>query len=76
MTEMSQVSDNGQNWKTQALVVGALIGALVGVGGAYLLIQNAEKHGDRVDVSSSEGIKISLLVMGLLRQIDQLGEKE
>ncbi len=62
------------DWKTKTLLYGALIGAVVGVGGAYLLIQNAEKRGEQVEVSSREGLKLGLILLGLLRQVAQLGE--
>ena len=61
-------------WKTKALVIGAVVGALVGLGSAYLMIHNAEKSGRELKVTAGEGVKLSMLVMGLLRQIGQLGE--
>lgn len=67
-------NENTETWKTKSLLIGAVIGALTGLGGAYLLIQNAEKHGTQVEVSTGEGLKLSLLIIGLLRQIARLGE--
>ncbi len=63
-----------ESWKPKALLLGAVIGALTGLGGAYLLIQNAEKHETKIDVTAGQGLKLSLLIMGLLRQVAQLGE--
>lgn len=64
-------------WKSQTLAVGAALGALLGLGAAYLLVQNAEKRGaDKIDVSTGDGLRLSLLIMGVLRQIAALGEKE
>jgi ABC-type Mn2+/Zn2+ transport system permease subunit len=62
-----------ESWKTKALIIGAIIGAVVGLGGAYLLVQNAEKKGHTVSVSAGDGVKLGLLVMGLLRQVAELG---
>ncbi|MDD2694975.1 MAG: hypothetical protein PHD58_03520 [Anaerolineales bacterium] len=62
------------NWKAKALVVGALVGALVGVGSAYLMIQRAEREDGEMRMGTGEGIKLGLLVLGLLRQVSQLGE--
>ncbi|HEY5571674.1 MAG TPA: hypothetical protein VIK64_01560, partial [Anaerolineales bacterium] len=62
------------SWKTKTMVAGAVVGALIGVSGAYLLIQNADKRGERVEVTTGSGIKLGLLLLGLLRQIAQLGE--
>ncbi|RCK72129.1 MAG: hypothetical protein ANABAC_2110 [Anaerolineae bacterium] len=63
-----------KNWKTTTLVLGGVIGALVGLSAAYLLIQRAEKEQGRLQMNAGEGIKLGLLVLGLLRQVAQLGE--
>jgi len=63
-----------ETWKKKTLIIGTLLGAIIGLGGAYLLIQNAEKQGEKITVSHSEGLKLGLLLIGLLRQIAQLKE--
>lgn len=63
-----------QNKKMVTLAVGSVLGALVGLAAAYLLWNNAEKSGGDIDISAGEGISLSLLVMGLLRQVAKLGE--
>ncbi|MFZ5808401.1 MAG: hypothetical protein ACOY16_03885 [Chloroflexota bacterium] len=68
------MEDYDQNYKTKALLIGAFVGALVGISAAYLLIQRAEKEEGRLQVGTGEGIKLGLLVLGLLRQVAQLGE--
>lgn len=65
-----------ESWKTKTLVIGAVLGTLVGLGGAYLLIQGYERQGRKVNVSAGEGVKLGILVMGLLRQIANLGDGE
>ena len=60
------------SWKTKTLVVGAVLGALTGVGAAYLLIRQADESG--VQFSSKEGVKLGITLLGLLRQITQLGD--
>lgn len=62
------------NWRTKTLVLGGIIGAAVGLGAAYLLIQRAEKEQGKLEMSAGEGIKLGLLVLGLLHQVAQLGE--
>jgi len=62
-----------ENWKTKLLLIGAVIGALTGVGAAYLMIQRAEKQGIKPTLSSKEGVSLGMLVFGLLRQVAQLG---
>lgn len=61
------------NWKPRLLIIGAVIGALTGIGAAYLLAQRAERQGIKPKLSSKEGLSLSLLVFGLLRQVSLLG---
>lgn len=71
MDEIEKVDDS---WKSKALLVGALIGALTGVGTAYFLIKNAEKEGETLSLSSGQGLKLGLLLLGTLRQVMQLDD--
>ena len=71
MDEIEKVDDS---WKSKALLAGALIGALTGVGTAYFLIKNAEKEGETLSLSSGQGIKLGLLLLGTLRQVMQLDD--
>jgi glucokinase len=62
-----------ENWKPKVLVIGAVLGAAVGLGAAYLMVQRAEREGEQVQIGAGEGIKLGLLVFGLLRSVAQLG---
>ena len=59
------------NWKPKALVIGGVIGAAVGMAAAYLLVQRA-KDDAASKVTVGEGVKIGMLVLGLLRSITSL----
>jgi hypothetical protein len=59
--------DNNQNWKMKTLVIGGVIGALIGLGAAYMLVKRAELQGDTPQLSTGEGVKLGLGVLGLLR---------
>jgi hypothetical protein len=72
--EVIEEADDVTNKKAVTLMVGGLLGALVGLAAAYLLWQNAEKSGGEIQVSAGEGISLSLLVMGLLRQVAKIGD--
>lgn len=74
MSTSIDLRDADESWKTKTMVAGAVVGALVGVTSAYLLIQTADKRGERVEVTTGSGIKLGLLLLGLLRQVAQLGE--
>jgi phage protein U len=54
---------------SRILVAGVVIGALVGLGAAYLISNRVEENGQPVKITSGEGIKLGLLVLGMLRQI-------
>ena len=64
-----------ENWKTKALLVGTVLGAVVGAGAAYLLIQRAVRDEEPLTVSAGEGVRLGLLVFGLLRQVALLGDE-
>ena len=61
------------NWKARTLFVGALVGAVTGIGAAYLLVRRAELDQDKPMLTTGDGISLGLLVLGLLRQIARLG---
>ena len=62
-----------ENWQPRVLAVGAVLGALVGLGAAYLLI-NVNKEEGPPKISAGEGVKLGVLVLGLLRSVANLGE--
>lgn len=63
------------NWKTKILILGAVIGALLGLGTAYLLVRTAEENnGGPPQISTTDTIKTILGVIGLMRGIASLGD--
>ena len=60
--------------KSQVLIGGALIGAFTGLLAAMLLSKRAEKSERDAPLTATEGIKLGLLVFGLLRAISALGD--
>jgi hypothetical protein len=63
-----------RSWRTKALVIGAVSGAVIGLLATYLLVQNAERQGRSPEISAGEGVRLGLLVLGLLRSVADLGE--
>lgn len=59
--------------KGKILLMGGVIGALAGVGVALLLMQRAERRGEALRVSSGEGLRLGMLLLGMLREVAQLG---
>jgi len=71
---MAEIEKTDITEKSGILLMGALIGALTGLGAAYLLTKNAEKEGDTLSLTSGQGLKLGLLILGMLRQIMQLDD--
>jgi hypothetical protein len=66
------VADN--SWKAQTLVIGGVLGALVGVGAAFLLTKRAEQKGAPLAITPGKGVQLGVMIAGLLRSILSLGE--
>ena len=63
-----------QQWKSKVLLLGGVIGAAVGVGTTYLLVKQAERKGEPLKLGTGEGLRLGMLVLGMLRQVSSLGE--
>ncbi len=74
--EQQEMVEVDTSWAGQVLIIGAVVGALTGLAGAYLLIQRAKKRAEPPNLNASEGIRLGLLVFGLLRQVSLLGSGE
>lgn len=61
------------NWKPKVLLIGAVIGALVGLGTAFLLVSRVEDE-EKLEVTPTQGVKMGLAALTFLRQITQLGD--
>jgi len=69
---MNEIKKAEKPKKSQVLMIGAIIGALTGLGTAYLLTKNAEKEGEDLAISTGQGLKLGLLILGMLKQVLQL----
>ena len=64
--------ETNKNFKTNALIVGGLIGAVVGVVAANMLVKEAQENDNPDALTPARGFQIGMLVLGLLRQITNL----
>jgi hypothetical protein len=62
-----------ENQNTKILALGTIIGALVGLGAAYLLTQRINEEGG-LDLNPKEGVKLGISIFSFFRQITQLGD--
>jgi hypothetical protein len=62
--------------KNRVIFAGALIGAVTGLIAALLLTRRAERDERDTAITAGEGLKLGVLVFGLLRAIASLGDDE
>ena len=60
--------------KNKILIAGALIGAVTGLLAAMLLQRSAENNERETAITTGEGLKLGVLLLGLLRAIASLGD--
>ncbi len=73
MSEFEIQSDD--SWKTKTYLIGALSGALVGLGTAFLVARSSdERGGGPPEISTSDLLKVGVAVIGLVRGIAALGD--
>jgi len=60
--------------KNKTLFLGTLIGAITGLFAALLLQRRVEKDDRETALTTGEGLKLGVLVFGLLRAIAALGD--
>lgn len=75
MEETSAIVE-AADWKPKALIIGAVIGALVGLGAAYLYSQRVEAESEGPSIKPADGVRLGVMVLGLLRSIAELGESQ
>ncbi|MGE5378243.1 MAG: hypothetical protein ACM3XO_24555 [Bacteroidota bacterium] len=59
--------------KTKTLIIGTVAGAALGLAGAFLLTRRAEETGTEITVSTGDGMRLGVMIIGLLRAVADLG---
>ncbi len=59
---------------SRVLLSGVIIGAMTGLIAAMLINRRAEKNESETAITAGEGIKLGVLIFGLLRAIASLGD--
>ena len=73
MTDKEIVESRKDARIKKTITVGAVLGACVGAAAAYLYIQNL-KDDQQPSITPGDGVKLGVLIFGLLRSIASLGE--
>lgn len=63
------------NWRNKTMIIGAVAGLLIGLAGAYIVIQRSEQLDIRPELSAGDGVKIGLGVLGVLRLVADIAEQ-
>jgi hypothetical protein len=71
MSDETKEITTTDNWKPKALLIGGVAGAAVGVAAAYLLTQRSKEDG-APKITVGDGVKLGVLIFGLLRSISNL----
>ena len=61
--------------QNRTLLLGALLGAITGLVAAMLLNRRAQEEGTELALTAGDGMKLGVMVIGLLRAIASLGEE-
>ena len=66
--------ENLSSWKNRTMIIGAVLGAVMGVAAAMIVIERATRENVRPSMSAGDGVKLGLGVLGLMRLIADLGD--
>jgi len=61
-----------KNWKSRALIIGAIVGAVSGLGAAYILIRRAEEAQTTPQITTGDGVKIGMGLAGVFKLISDI----
>ena len=61
------------DWRAKALLVGGVVGALAGLGAAYLYIRNIEETGEKPALATKDAMTIGFSLLSLVKQVANLG---
>ncbi len=63
------------NWKNRTLIIGAIVGLAIGLASAYIIIQRSEQLNTLPELTPTDGVKVGLGVLGVLRLVADIAEK-
>jgi hypothetical protein len=64
------------NWKTKTIAIGVIAGLIFGVAAAMIVVERAEREGTEPSINAGDGVRLGLGVLGLMRLIADMGDKQ
>lgn len=64
------------NWKNKTIAIGAVAGLVFGLAAAFIVIQRAERENVLPAVGPGDGVKIGLGMLGVLRLIADIADRQ
>ncbi len=64
------------NTRTKTILAGVLIGAATGLVAAMMWNRRAEEEGGTTEITAGDGVKLGVMIVGLLRAIASMGEED
>jgi len=65
-----------ENWKSKTLVMGAIMGAGIGLLGAYILIKRSEQTQTQPRITAGEGVKLGTSLLAVLKLISEFSDRK
>ena len=60
---------------SKILFIGGLLGLMSGLLAAYLLVQKSQEREKDLNISAGDGVKVGLGILGVLKLISDLGDR-
>lgn len=73
LTNFKAEEEEMKKWSVKVMVIGAVVGALVGAGTAYLYVQRAPDPYHKPEFTTGDGVRLGILLLGLVRSVAELG---
>lgn len=75
--EMTETNQPINKWQRSYLLTGTVCGAVIGLATAYFLVRGAERRGEGPpDISTTDLLRSTIGVIGIMRGIAALGERQ
>jgi hypothetical protein len=72
--EVTKTPEKDRSWQFTPIIIGGVLGALFGMGAAFLLTKKAEQKGHSLALTPTKGVQLGVIIAGMLRSILSLGE--